>query len=259
MEKEYFEKLLENNNALFFNDEILLFKDLELYNIKKNTSIYFKNLEEFLQYELNGKSFADIIKEKKEFLLPRAGSCTTSGLSGKMHGGFTNARGGGNSDGEGKTRRMYPAQLNLGSQVKTFNKTLKLFAEKYANANREYGATLDSDGFVSKHVQGMATSVSISGGRGEVVVHNHPSGGNFSKNDLLSSAMTQEKGVIAVGKENTYIFEKTKRFKAKEFIKAVSRAKWPVEYDYNKGADWWLRKNADTYGYKYSKVKTENI
>lgn len=32
-------------------------------------------------------------------------------------------------------------------------------------------------------------------------------------------------------------------------------AKWPTKYDYNKGADWWLKKNQRTYGYKYSSTK----
>ena len=45
------------------------------------------------------------------------------------------------------------------------------------------------------------------------------------------------------------------KFKAKEFAKAVNRAQWPKNLSYDKGADWWLRKNAKTYGYKYSAQK----
>ena len=74
--------------------------------------------------------------------------------------------------------------------------------------------------------------------------------------DLISVASTQEKGIIATSsntsKKQTFKFEKTPKFKAKEFIKAVKKAQWPTHYDYDHGADWWLRKNAKTYGYKYS-------
>lgn len=52
-----------------------------------------------------------------------------------------------------------------------------------------------------------------------------------------------------------YSIVKTKNFKAKEFAKAVNKAQWPKNLSYDKGADWWLRKNAKTYGYKYSAQK----
>ena len=33
---------------------------------------------------------------------------------------------------------------------------------------------------------------------------------------------------------------------------AVDKAQWPSNLDYNAGADWWLKRNAKKYGYKYS-------
>ena len=97
----------------------------------------------------------------------------------------------------------------------------------------------------------------ISGSKGQMVVHNHPGGGNFSDGDLLSISMESSKGIVAVGKDKTYTFTKNKNFKPKEFSKAVRKAQWPVEYSYDKGADWWLRNNAKKYGYKYSATKTK--
>ena len=90
-----------------------------------------------------------------------------------------------------------------------------------------------------------------------MLLHNHPSGGNFSKADLQVIGSGGEKGIVAVGRVNTYTLMKGARFDANGFIKAVGKAKWPVEYNYDKGADWWLRKNAKTYGYTYEKSRTK--
>lgn len=41
-------------------------------------------------------------------------------------------------------------------------------------------------------------------------------------------------------------------------LKAVKKAQWPAKYSYDKGADWWLKKNAKKYGYKYSATGVPN-
>ena len=68
-------------------------------------------------------------------------------------------------------------------------------------------------------------------------------------------ASSKEKGIIATSSnpkiKKTYHIQKNQNFKAKEFIKAVNTAKWPKKYSYSEGADWWLRRNQRTYGYKY--------
>lgn len=61
-------------------------------------------------------------------------------------------------------------------------------------------------------------------------------------------------GIIATSSKETCTLSKTKRFNAKDFSKAVQNAKWPKKYDYDKGADWWLRKNAKDYGYIYKRT-----
>ena len=127
--------------------------------------------------------------------------------------------------------------------------TVTAVAKSGSDASRVYTFTF----------KGGSTSVPIRGAKGEMLIHNHPSGGNFSDSDLIVVASGSEKGIVAVGSNTSnrmrYTFTKNKNFKSKEFIKAVKKAQWPREYSYDKGADWWLRKNAKEYGYSYSAKK----
>lgn len=145
----------------------------------------------------------------------------------------------------------------MNATTKSYNDTLRMFANKYKNADHEYGVAVDDDGFVHKHVEGRSTSVSMVAKRGEMMLHNHPNGGNFSDTYLITTATHDIKGVVAVGSKKTYSFVKGQHFKAKEFAKAVKKAKWPKNLGYNEGADWWLRRNAKEYGYKYTARKTK--
>lgn len=175
---------------------------------------------------------------------------------GPMGGGFTNARKYGKED-PGSVK--YPAEFNvLGvrNQTKTINEIIK----KYITADREYGLSVDEHGFTHRHVEGQRTSVAISAaGENHMVVHNHPSGGSFSKSDLLN--MSQDRsasGVVAVGRRDNrnYIYkaQKTNKFDAVGWSKAVSRAKWPKKLDYSDGVQWWMRRNASKYGVKFSQT-----
>ena len=260
MELRIFEKALKHNNALRLNENLLLFNDLEIYNLKTDKSIVFKNKEELYKYKIDEQSFKDFILNKKEFTVEFDGGRGSGSSNEKMGGGFTSAdQRGRKSEDYGK--KEFPAKLNTGSQrYKSYEKTLSNFEKLYKNANIEYGATIDEQGFATRHLRGGSTSVPIGGIKNEMVIHNHPSGGNFSKKDLISIASGPEKGIVAVGsnvKKNRmrYTITKAKNFKAKDFIKAVNRAKWPSRLSYDKGADWWLRKNAKAYGYKYSARK----
>ena len=178
-----------------------------------------------------------------------------------MGGGFNHAsQRGRKAENYGATQ--FPARLNTGTggRYKSYDKTLRKFEKLYKNAEVEYGASIDENGYATRLIVGGSVSVPITGAKGEMILHNHPSGGNFSDGDLLSIAKGSEKGIVAVGsnvKKNRmrYTFTKTSHFKAKEFIKAVPKARWPKGYNYDKGADWWLRRNAKKYGYKYSAVK----
>lgn len=115
---------------------------------------------------------------------------------------------------------------------------------------------MDENGYVTSYVIGNKSSVPISGKRGEMVFHNHPSGGTFSKADMLSVSHSREKGIVASGKNGDYIFVKGGHFKANAFTKAVNTAR-PSGKSYDDAIDKWLRKNQKKYGYKYEfrKVK----
>lgn len=260
MDIKIFRKMLSNNNAIRLNKDFILFNDLELYNFETEETIQFNNFNELLEYPFLDTTLKSFIENTKEFYNTFDGGGGNS-RSGKMGGGFNHASGGKGAGDDPLGKAKYPAEFNAttGGRYKSYDKTLAKFNEKYANADTEYGITIDEQGYVHRHIAGNKTSVAISGSKGQMVVHNHPSGGNFSDSDLISIASESSKGIVATGTKKTYTFTKTKNFKSKEFIKAVKKAQWPVEFDYDKGADWWLRQNAKKYGYKYTAQKPKGI
>lgn len=239
---------LKNSTALFFG-EYIIFDDFEVLKTTKEEK--YNSLEEIVE---SIPELAKLIEEAETGLISLEGGRGSG--SGAMGGGFGHADNRRGRKGEPKPEdRRYPATFNTGTRYMSQEKTLKKFQDMYGNAEIEYGITIDEDGFTHRHVKGGATSVNIHGNNGELIVHNHPSvgWGNFSDSDLLVVAQGPEKGIVATGTKGTYTFTKNKNFKAKEFIKAVKRAKWPTKYNYDQGADWWLKKNAKEYGYTYTK------
>ena len=254
MEKSVFQEMLSNNNAIPLDNDYVIFKDLELYNFKTKEQVFFRNIDDLFASEFNGTTFAEYIAGKDKFIINLDGGRGAD--SGAMGGGFSHAPNGGGNKKNGRAK--YPAEFNVGGRFQDYGSTLKLFRQKYANMNHEFGIAVSADGFVTRHIEGGSTSVSISGNVGEMIIHNHPGsgerdGGNFSDSDLLSISYGGEKGIVAVSQKYTHTFTKEKNFDAKRFIKAVKNAKWPVRYDYDDGADWWLRRNAKVYGYSYTR------
>ena len=83
-----------------------------------------------------------------------------------------------------------------------------------------------------------------------ILVHNHPSGGAFSDSDLLSTAQDRSSGIVATGKNGSYIFRKGKNFNASGFARAVKNATM-MGTGYDDAADKWLKANQSKYGYSY--------
>ena len=250
MDIEYFEKLLKGNNAIRIDESTIIFNDFEVYNLITKKSKYYRGINELVD---DNKAIKNKIIETKEFPTGYEGR-GSSKLSGELGGGFDHAKERGKPIA---SKKLLNATLNFGtSKGNSVDKVLSRFQSKYANADKEYGVAVDDNGYVHEHMSGGTSSVGVTGGKGMTIIHNHPSGSNFSDSDLLAVASTQNKGVIATSsnarKKSTYRFEKTDKFKAKEFIKAVGNAKWDKSYSYDKGADWWLKKNQKTYGYKYT-------
>jgi hypothetical protein len=248
MDVKKFDALLKGNNAINITDDICIFNDYELYNYKTYESRQYDNLTDLLSDNPDVKK---IIENTDMFYNEFNGGRGASSSS--MGGGFTSAGGGGN----GKDERLLNATLNLGtSKGNSVDSVLSRFKNKYGKSDREYGIAVDQNGYVHEHIKGGKSSVGVAGGKGMTVIHNHPSGGAFSKADLKVFGSTNNHGIIATSsntsKKSTYRIEKTSHFDAKGFLKAVNKAKWPSNYSYDKGADWWLKKNASKYGYKYS-------
>ncbi len=253
MELKKFEELLKNNNAIKLTDDYILFSDLELYSFKDDRGVKFKRYDDLYNQLIDGRYIKDIILGTNEFLLEYDGGRGQTSSTGKMGGGFNHA------DGRGRKafgKVKYPAEFNPGSRLNSYEDALRKFETKYANADIEYGIAVDEQGYVHRHMQGGSTSVHISGNKGEMVIHNHPSGGNFSDKDLVSTASDNSAGIVATSSntkvKSRYTFRKNKNFNSKEFIKAVKKAQWPSNLSYDRGADWWLKRNQSNFGYTYS-------
>ena len=252
MKIEHFGELLAGNNGVRISKDLVIYNDFELYNYSTGESKCYTNLDDLVNANPDVKK---IIEETEAFELDwRKEGAKSSNQT--MGGGFGHAGGGGGA-GDKDIKTLHPAELNLGNaKGASVDQTVEKFEAKYGDAKIEYGVTIDEQGFATQHKQGQAHSVGIWGGKGETLIHNHPSGSNFSDSDLHNFANTPIKSLIATSSSKTtkgrYTITKTDKFKAKEFDKAISKAKWPTHMDYNTGASWWLKKNQKTYGYTFS-------
>ena len=259
MEIKKFDEILKNNNALFLDEKWTIFNDYELYNGDEDITIENKTLEELLDRVIDGKSVKELIEAKEEFTFKLEGGrgAISRAIRGKM--GFRNAQGRkGNND-----ERLLPAELNLNtSKGNSVDDVLKRFQGKYGTADREYAIAVDEQGFAHQHIKGGKHSVGITGDKGEIIIHNHPSGSNFSRADLENVASTKARGVIATSSNSktkgTYTFVKNENFKSKEFMKALGKAEWDAKKGYNKGVTEWLRQNQKKYGYKFTAKGVRN-
>lgn len=241
-------------NGVMLTDNTALFRHpLELYDMEADRTIATaKNINSLLSCEVEGRTLRQIIESLSEMPVitlsgGRGGGSGIGDWSGKF-GHAARGRGSGNDRGD------LPARLNVKVGVnRSPEDMLKAFREVHINDGFESGVAVDENGFVTKYVHGGATSVGIYGGKGEMIYHNHPGekGGNFSDSDLLSTAMSAEKGIVASGKEGDYVFVKTHKFNASAFSKAVKSATLRGK-DYTDAADRWLKANQKKYGYKYS-------
>ena len=258
MEIVKFKQILENNNALFLDDKWTIFNDYELYNGDEDISITNETLEELLDRVIDGKSVKELIEEKEDFTFKLGGGrgALSRAVRGKM--GFRNTKG-----RRAKSEILYPAELNLKeAKGNSVDSVLRRFLDKYGNANREYAIAVDENGYAYQHIKGGKHSVGIEGDKGQIVIHNHPSGSNFSKADLENVASTKAKGVIATSSnkstKGTYTFIKNDNFKAKDFMKGLNKAEWDAKKGYNKGVSDWLKQNQKKYGYKYTHKGVKN-
>lgn len=244
-------------NAVDLTGNWILFKlrnkSFELWNQVVDRSVYFKTLDEALDHTIDGKSIRQYIDEYKP--MPRIIDGGRGSANGNREFRFTSA-----SDGRGKdkTHSIHAAYMNTATKERSVEGAIKAFGDKYRNADHEYGATVDNLGYTYNHVEGNQHSVNIHGDRGKVILHNHPSGGNFSKADMQVIARGREKGIVASGKHGDYVFMKGSHFDSAAFEKAINKAR-PRGKNYDDAIGKWLKANQEKYGYTYSfnKLKTK--
>lgn len=224
----------------------LLFQSLEFWNSSTDETVYFDSEEDVIT------AFKDELANYSFELDYKGGRGASSE---KLGGGFNHAREQGGDD-NGKV--LHPAEFNTQGRFVTQEEAVRMFEEKYGGADKEYGISVDDNGYVHRHIAGSKSSVAIhAAGENHMIIHNHPSGGAFSDSDMLVMAQDKRaKGIVATsvknGKKNRYTLTKKKNFDAAGFAKAVKQARWPVGMSYDEGADWWLRRNAPKYGVEYS-------
>lgn len=244
MTKEQFRSLYRYVNAIYSGDYIVFKisrRRWELYHVPTEETMVFRSFDDLANNEIVAKIIDSYIDTKVEF----------NGLK-PPKGNLSSTFGGDGWDGPDHTTNDFPSRVNTDKQKSNEQKTLSQFRKMYANAPIEHGFAVDEQGYVTAYKHGNASSVSWhpSELNGKMIYHNHPSGGAFSKADMLSTAQTNARGVVASGKNGDYIFRKTQKFDSVGFQKAIASAK-TVSKDYDTGVDRWLKRNAKKYGYTY--------
>ena len=222
--------------------------DMELYDTETGESETFASFDDL--FEVSG--FAGAVGSLDSVLIEPdggRGSTSASGAAGdEREFKFSNAQGGGEKS---IGQKKFPAEFNDGEKEQSFDKALSKFRDRHANSDVEYAIAVDDMGYVHQYVQGGSTSVAIRGRDGQMIIHNHPSGGNFSKADMLSTAQAKgEKGIVASGKNGDYIFRKGSHFDSSGFAKAVNSAR-PRGKSYDDAIGKWLTENQKKFGYTY--------
>lgn len=251
------------------NKVVLLRKPLELYSLVSNKTLAtFERLEDALAYQLHGRTLASRIADWTEIVFPPefGGRGDSSGMSFK--GAWENSP---NGSGPDETTSDFPARMNVKVGInRTYDDMLKAFTAEHGSAAEEHGVVVDQHGFATKYRHGNSGSISgLTGNGNEMAIHNHPAFGwpNFSKEDVINTAMGTRRGIVAVSTKagrsadtakyaGTYTFVKGARFNASGFVKAANSANLSGR-DYNDAVSRWLRRNQKKFGYTYTFVRAK--
>lgn len=241
-----------NGFYLIPEKEVMVFrKPLQIWEAETNKEYLFENIEQFLDFVYDGISVRERI-ENMDML-----QVSLSGSTGNQQT-FKFGHAGDSGNGKDMSQTLFPAYANVRIKSKTLEGAMQEFHERFANENIEWAYEVDPQGYVHQYKRGNATSVGIWGtNKNNMILHNHPSGGAFSDSDLISTSLSNEKGIVASGKNGDYIFQKNGgHFKATEFVKAVKTAEMKGK-NYDDAVDKWLTANQKKYGYKYKFVKAK--
>ena len=151
-------------NSFQLTDTLTVFrKPYEIWNEETDESIYFKNVDELLKYEIEGVTVWEIIEQKDTLY----GDLTIhggrgSGSSNNKTFKMSHAGGSGGGLGIGGEGNHVPAEANVQIKTKTYEEALKNFQKNFASADHEYAYEVDKQGFVHFFNEGEAHSVSLS-------------------------------------------------------------------------------------------------
>lgn len=233
---------LDKNNRYF-----AMTKPLRIWDSERDTYIKFTSLKEMWNHCFDGtKTVEQALSRIENFETSEHGG-RGSGSGASQTFSFGDAGGGVPAD----VPQHFPVEANARIKNKTESNAISFFADKYRNADHEYGMLVDDRGFVHQYSEGGTSAVYIGSKKGTIAVHNHPSGGAFSKSDLVNTARTNRSGIIAVGSKGDYTFRKGTHFKSAAFEKAVKTAKIKGK-DYDDAVRKWLTANQKKYGYKFN-------
>lgn len=225
-------------------------KPLRIWDGETDKYTKFKSLREMWDYCFDGThKVSDWFAGVESFVLEeKGGRGSGSGGGGQIKTFSFGGTGGG--DIPDSVPRHFPVEANTRIKTKTEENAIKFFADKYRNANHEYGMLIDKQGFVHTYSEGTRGSVYIGSKKGTFAVHNHPGGGAFSGADLLNTARWNRTGIAAIGKDGDYYFRKTGHFKSAAFERAI-KTEQLKGVDYDDAVTKWLTANQKKYGYKF--------
>lgn len=270
MQIDRFKHEFKRLNGVYATEKVVLFRNpLELYSLTTGKVIAsFDSLDAALKYEIDGKTLEQRISAWSEIVFPvELGG--RGGGSGMGFGGKWPSAGGGNS--KDNTTPDLPARMNVKLKTaRSYAEMVQAFIDTHGSAEIEHGVVVDAQGFATRYLHGNATSISgLTGNGSEIAIHNHPRDGwpNFSKEDVVNTALGTRRGIVAVSTKagrgedtakyaGTYTFTKGHHFDASGFVKAVNNANLSGK-DYNDAVSRWLKANQKKYGYSYSYQKAK--
>ena len=224
MKADELKKLFKTNSMVTAGKDLVLYDDLELYNVVTGETKQFKTLDEAVEDQ---------------------------GKRGEPKGSPS------------KSYYELPSALwNNQGRFSSTEKTIDGFIQQHAKSPIEYSLTIDNQGFVHAYNAGHKGSVAVTKTErakgGATVIHNHPRGSSFSNANLIVFAKNKNINTMIATNPNgkAHRITKEKGFNAKGFDKFARKATDVAWFggstaQYNKSLARILNASAKEYGFKY--------
>ena len=165
---------------------------------------------------------------------------------------------GGRESLTGKSIAHLPVEANSQIKTKTSEALVRQFRSEHVSKKKEFAYAYDNNGNVYGYYEGGRNSVGIPKNmlnrKGINLIHNHPSGSNFSKQDLLTFTNSNINSLTASGKKYDYVISKTTHFREQDFRRAINDAIIQGK-DYNTALHNWLISRQADSGIIYKRVR----